>query len=201
LPRARHAAPAPLNPERLRDVALGTFLEKQCGQLFEALGETPGKRVALAVSAPDLTLGSDDAVPRALIITEAVTNAVKYAFPEGRGGTVSVAVRREGETLTLTVRDDGIGIDASQESEEVERGGGLGRMLIDSFAPQLGATLVTESSADGTELRLTMLIRWRANGGRRIRPKGRPDPLPCQAAGAAGAVRCRFTMSLLSAWT
>jgi two-component sensor histidine kinase len=142
-------------------IALGTFLEELCGQLFEALGETPGERVALAVSAPDLTLGSDEAVPLALIITEAVTNAVKYAFPEGRGGTVSVAVRREGETLTLTVRDDGIGIDASQESEEAERGGGLGRMLIDGFARQLGATLTTESSPAGTELRLTMPIRRR----------------------------------------
>jgi two-component sensor histidine kinase len=148
-------------------IALGTFLEELCGQLFEALGETPGERIALKVSAPDLTLGSDEAVPLALIITEAVTNAVKYAFPEDRSGTVSVTVSREGETLTLTVRDDGIGIDASQQNEETEPGGGLGKMLIDGFARQLGATLTTESSAAGTELRLTMAIRRR---GRQTEP-------------------------------
>lgn len=89
---------------------------------------------------------------------------MQYAFPAGRGGTVSVAVRRKGGTLT--VRDDGIGIDASEESEEVERGRGLGGMLIDGFARQLGATWVTENSADGTELRLTMLIRRRAKRGK-----------------------------------
>jgi nitrate/nitrite-specific signal transduction histidine kinase len=99
-----------------------------------------------------------------LIITEAVTKAVQYAFPAGRGGTVSVAVRRKGGTLT--VRDDGMGIDASKESEEVERGRGLGGMLSDGFARQLGATWVTENSADGTELRLTMLIRRRAKRGK-----------------------------------
>lgn len=148
-------------------IALGTFLDELCGQLFEALGETPGERIALEVSAPDLTLGSDEAVPLALIITEAVTNAVKYAFPEDRSGTVSVAVCRDREMLTLTIRDDGVGIDASQASEDTGAGGGLGKMLIDGFARQLGATLATESSAAGTELRLTMTIRRR---GRQTEP-------------------------------
>lgn len=143
-------------------IALGTFLEELCGQLFAALGETPGERIALEVSAPDLTLGSDEAVPLALIITEAVTNAVKYAFPAGRSGTVSVAVQRDGETLALTIRDDGIGIEASEANEDTEPGGGLGKMLIDGFARQLGARLTTDSSAAGTELRLTMPIRRRA---------------------------------------
>jgi two-component sensor histidine kinase len=142
-------------------IALGTFLDELCGQLFEAMGETPGERIALSCQAPDITLGSDEAVPLALIITEAVTNAVKYAFPEDRSGTVSVTVERDGETLTLTIRDDGIGIDASQASEQTEPGGGLGRMLIDGFARQLGATLTTASDANGTVLRLTMPIRRR----------------------------------------
>jgi two-component sensor histidine kinase len=142
-------------------IALGTFLEELCGQLFEALGETPGERITLSVAAPDITLGSDEAVPLALIITETVTNAVKYAFPDGRHGSVAVGVCHDGETLTLSIRDDGVGIDAARASEAVEQGSGLGTMLIEGFARQLGATLATESDATGTELRLTMPIRRR----------------------------------------
>lgn len=142
-------------------IALGTFLDELCTQLFEAMGETPGERIALSCEAPDITLGSDEAVPLALIITEAVTNAVKYAFPDDREGRVSVAVAQDGETLKLTIRDDGIGITAAQESEAAELGGGLGTMLIEGFARQLGATLQTDSTGAGTELRLTMKIRRR----------------------------------------
>jgi two-component sensor histidine kinase len=144
-------------------IALGTFLNELCGQLFEALGETPGERISLRCEAPDIILGSDEAVPLALVITEAVTNAVKYAFPDRRPGTVSVLVTQDGETLTLTVRDDGVGIEAADQGE-ASAGGGLGTMLIEGFARQLGATLSTESSASGTELSLTMPIRRRKAG-------------------------------------
>lgn len=142
-------------------IALGTFLEELCGQLFEALGEVPGERITLGVAAADIVLGSDEAVPLALIITEAVTNALKYAFPDGRSGSVAVGVCHDGETLTLTIRDDGVGIDAGQQSEAAEQSGGLGTMLIEGFARQLGATLATDSDANGTVLTLTMPIRRR----------------------------------------
>lgn len=157
----------------LETIALGTFLEELCGQLFEALGETPGERITLSVAAPDIMLGSDEAVPLALIITEAVTNAVKYAFPDGRRGSVAVAVRRDGETLTLSIRDDGVGIDAAQASEAVEQGSGLGTVLIEGFARQLGARLATASDATGTELRLAMPIRRR---GRAQADQAEPAP-------------------------
>ena len=126
-------------------IALGTFLEELCGQLFEALGEVPGERIALGVAAPDIVLGSDEAVPLALIITEAVTNALKYAFPDGRAGSITVEVCHDGTTLTLAIRDDGVGIEAARESETVEQGSGLGSMLIEGFARQLGATLATRT--------------------------------------------------------
>ncbi|HRQ87076.1 MAG TPA: sensor histidine kinase, partial [Candidatus Saccharibacteria bacterium] len=100
-------------------------------------------------------------VPLALIITEAVTNAVKYAFPEGRSGTVAVGVCHDGETLTLTIRDDGIGIAAAEASDAAAPRGGLGAMLIAGFARPLGATLTTETDGSGTVLTLAMPIRRR----------------------------------------
>jgi two-component sensor histidine kinase len=155
-------------------IALGTFLEELCGQLFEALGEAPGERITLGVAAPDIVLGSDEAVPLALIITEAVTNALKYAFPDGRPGSITVEVCHDGTTLTLAIRDDGVGIEAARESETVEQGSGLGAVLIEGFARQLGATLATRTGADGTVLTLSMPIRQRGGKAKADRAEAAP---------------------------
>jgi two-component sensor histidine kinase len=50
-------------------------------------------------------------VPLGLIINEAVTNSIKYAFPGGRAGTVAVTlVAVDGENHLLTITDNGIGV-------------------------------------------------------------------------------------------
>jgi two-component sensor histidine kinase len=46
-------------------------------------------------------------VPVGLIVNEAVTNALKHAFPDGRPGVVLVRVRRCGDgSLRLEVEDE-----------------------------------------------------------------------------------------------
>jgi two-component system, sensor histidine kinase PdtaS len=51
------------------------------------------------------------AVPVGLIINEAVTNSIKYAFPHERGGQIEIQMRHTvaGEVLLL-IQDDGIGL-------------------------------------------------------------------------------------------
>ena len=56
------------------------FLMELCSQLFTVMGEVIGQRLQLTIEAPELKMSSDQAVPLALIVTEAVSNAVKYAF-------------------------------------------------------------------------------------------------------------------------
>ncbi len=45
-----------------------------------------------------------------LIINELVTNALQYAFPEGRNGEICVALRFQNEQYCLTISDDGVGL-------------------------------------------------------------------------------------------
>ncbi|GAB4006720.1 hypothetical protein GCM10028808_09120 [Spirosoma migulaei] len=43
-----------------------------------------------------IELDVTQAVPLGLIINEAITNALKYAFPSGRTGTVQVSLKEVG---------------------------------------------------------------------------------------------------------
>ncbi len=102
------------------------YLRRLCRQMAEGLVAEPG-RVVIEVEA---SWGPDLVVPLGLIAGEALTNALKHAFPEGREGRVRVVLRVVGGGLMrLCVEDDGVGLPAER------RGGSLGLRLIEMFAP------------------------------------------------------------------
>lgn len=134
------------------------FLVELCGQLFQAMGESPGKRLQLHIDASELKMSSDQAVPLSLIVTEAVSNAVKYAFPAGRQGNVWVRLSSDAETAELDVRDDGVGIPAGRVETEAGTRDGIGLQLIRGFSRQLGATLDVREG-EGTQYLVRMPLR------------------------------------------
>lgn len=142
----------------LHTIDMREFLVELCSQLLTAFGETPGGRLHLEIQAPELRMSSDQAVPLSLIVTEAVSNAVKYAFPDGRPGRIEVLLAKEGDVVELVVRDDGIGIPAGRVQTEAGVRDGIGLQLIRGFARQLGATLAV-SEEGGTEYRVALPLR------------------------------------------
>lgn len=138
----------------LTAIAMRPFLEELIGQLFEAMGERAGRRLHLSLEAGDLELGSDQAVPLALIVTEAVSNALKYAFPGGRAGHVAVRLGTAGGAAELVVEDDGVGMPAEPVETETGRRDGLGLQLIRGFTRQLGGTLEVRHDG-GTSYRVS----------------------------------------------
>ena len=127
----------------LHTINMRSFLIELCGQLFQAMGETEGERIHLEIDAPELQMRSDQAVPLALIVTELVSNAVKYAFPDGRTGTIGVRLTSGEESVRLVVWDDGAGLAAVRAAGMAEGDGreGIGLQLIRGFVRQLDATL------------------------------------------------------------
>ncbi len=134
------------------------FLIELCGQLFQAMGEKAGERLRLEIEAPELKMSSDQAVPLALIVTEAVSNAVKYAFPGGRRGAISVHLTADLDRAELEIHDDGIGIPTGRVETAAGTRDGIGIQLIRGFARQLGATLQVEEGA-GTRYKISMPLR------------------------------------------
>ena len=128
----------------LHTINMRSFLTELCGQLFQAMGEKEDDRIKLSIDAPELRMSSDQAVPLALIVTEAVTNSVKYAFPGGRSGHVSVSLTEHDGLLDLVISDDGIGIPSGKSETESGTRDGIGLQLIRGFTRQLGASLSVE---------------------------------------------------------
>jgi two-component sensor histidine kinase len=99
--------------------------------------------VRFRVEVEPIELDVTQAVPLGLIINEAVTNAFKYAFPEGRPGMVSLSLLRLGEaTYQLTITDDGVGL---PKNYDPARSNSLGMTLLYGFTEQLGGELTITS--------------------------------------------------------
>ncbi len=138
---------------KLRTINMRIFLLELCGQLFQAMGEREGDRIQLLVDAVPLEMASDQAVPLSLIVTEAVSNSVKYAFPGGRRGHVAVRFSVEGDTAHLVIEDDGVGTSTEKGDSETGPRDGLGIQLIRGFARQLKAELrVTDGNGTRYEV-------------------------------------------------
>jgi two-component sensor histidine kinase len=137
----------------LTSIMMSSFLTELCGQLFDAMGERRDGRIQLTIEAIDLEMSGDQAVPLSLVVTEAVSNAIKYAFPAGRSGHIGVFLTSDGERARLMIEDDGIGIPAGRVETETGTRDGLGLQLIRGFSKQLKADLVVEQE-NGTRYTL-----------------------------------------------
>jgi two-component sensor histidine kinase len=92
-----------------------------------------------------LTIDHDHATPLGLIVNEVVANALKYAFPNGRKGTIRVTLQRQdGGQVRLTVEDDGVGFDPEAVTS------GMGGRLIAGITSQLLGKSHYERGDSGT---------------------------------------------------
>jgi two-component sensor histidine kinase len=90
-------------------------------------------------------------VPVGLIVNEAVTNALKHAFPGERRGTVSVQLRHHGERgLRLEIADDGVGF---ADGDAGAAGGGT--RLVRVLARQLNGDAAWRAARPGTAVVVT----------------------------------------------
>jgi anti-sigma regulatory factor (Ser/Thr protein kinase) len=80
-----------------------------------------------------------------LAVSEAVTNAVKHAYPDGRGGPVELTASRVGERIEIVVRDQGGGFRSGPST-----GLGAGLRIIGECAD----TLAVDQNA-GVLVRMT----------------------------------------------
>jgi two-component sensor histidine kinase len=139
----------------LQSVNLGAFLKELAASLQLSYGISQ-EQVEIAIDADEIWDVSDRAVPLALFMTDAMTNALKHAFPQGRRGVIRISLKSLPDSVVrFTVEDNGIGLaDAQANAPEAQPGLGqpsLGMSLIKAFARQVDGKL-TISGPPGTSV-------------------------------------------------
>ena len=117
-------------------VKLDEYLRDLVQQLGQSLS-TAERDLTLELSLEAVEVQTDKAVSVGVIVTELVTNAVKYAYAAGEGGAIRVRLTREGEDMELCVADDGPGF----SPDDAPKGGGLGRMIVKAMTASLRGEL------------------------------------------------------------
>jgi len=82
----------------------------------------------------DLLVDPSQAVPIGLILNEAITNSIKYAFPSDNKGVISIKLTRRDSELLLNISDDGIGL---QDKYMDPKSSSLGLELIQGLSSDL----------------------------------------------------------------
>jgi two-component sensor histidine kinase len=126
--------------EEGEQVELAPLIREIVGDLAGSAGRDG---VDIELDLESVTIPGAQGAPVALLVSEAVGNSLRHAFPEGRGGRIRVGLRRQADSFELTVTDDGIGMlsDAAPT--------GFGLTVIQLMAQQLRGRLVTDSLQPG----------------------------------------------------
>jgi two-component sensor histidine kinase len=95
-----------------------------------------------------LEMNISHSIPLGLILNEAIINSLKYAFPDGKGGSINVVFKQIGsQNFVLIVSDNGIGLNPDFDTQKINS---FGLTLIKGLTEELGGKLIIENNGGTT---------------------------------------------------
>ena len=123
--------------EDLTRVDFADYIKSLASNLLYTYAADP-TLIKLKTNVEDVSLNIDTAIPCGLIINELLTNSIKHAFPDGRGGEVRIDLRSSGDKFILTVSDNGMGFSEDLDFRKTET---LGMQLVFGLVDQLNGEI------------------------------------------------------------
>ncbi|MBA3898662.1 MAG: PAS domain S-box protein, partial [Bacteroidetes bacterium] len=102
--------------------------------------------IELKLDIDEVYLNLDLAIPCGLIINELVSNALKYAFPRNKKGSIFIKVKVVGDSLAIVVKDNGIGF---PEGLDFRKTDSLGLQLVTTLTDQIQGNVEMETLKGG----------------------------------------------------
>ncbi|MEO8415431.1 MAG: histidine kinase dimerization/phosphoacceptor domain -containing protein [Ginsengibacter sp.] len=113
------------------------------------------KKIQFILNIEKIELDVVQAVPLGLILNEAISNAIKYAFPNNKPGEIAITLKRlKDNNCSLTITDNGIGL---PNGFDVQNSESLGMSLLYGLSEQLGGALEV-SNNNGLSLQVGFII-------------------------------------------
>jgi PAS domain S-box-containing protein len=132
----------------LARIDFGKYLRDLTNALIHSYGFTSDS-VSVTLSAPEVLLNINTAVPLGLIINELVSNCLKHAFTSDRDGNeIRIELQPEADRgYVLVVSDNGVGFPAELDFRQTKT---LGLQLVITLVEQLRGTIELERAAGTT---------------------------------------------------
>ena len=108
-------------------------------------------QIGFKLETDPIHLTPPQAIPLGLIINEAITNSIKYAFPGNRKGEISISMIEKSYKINLELADNGIGMPEIDSNVEA---GSLGLQLIKGLSEDIEADIRFEVD-NGTKITIT----------------------------------------------
>jgi PAS domain S-box-containing protein len=134
----------------LTRIGMAEFLTRLTANIQTLFNRTEGG-IEFRIAVKAITLDIPRANACGLIVNELATNAFKHAFPEGRAGTISIAMTiDETGKHVLAIKDNGVGI---PEDFDFRMADSLGMQIVVGMVDKLDGT-VELFREGGTEFRI-----------------------------------------------
>ena len=139
----------------LSKIDFAEYLRSLTTEIYAAYGVSQS-HIALQLSIGKIFLGVDSAIPCGLIVSEVLSNCIKYAFPDGREGKINIEIRTHDDNeLEMILSDNGIGIPGNIDFRSTHT---LGLQLVTILAEdQLNGKIVLDRT-HGTTFRINFRI-------------------------------------------
>src|SRR5262249_26096035 len=142
------------NSENLSSIDMSFYIRELATYLRDSFNT--GKRIHFEFNIEPLEMDVSQAVPLGLILNEAITNSIKYAFPDGRNGVITISLCASNpEQFVLNISDNGVGIPV-QFNFNNKKPGSLGFSLIEGLSADLDGEFSIESN-NGTTITISFI--------------------------------------------
>ena len=130
--------------EEVGSIEIDKYLMAMAEELQSGVSASEQGHRIVVESAP-LRIPTDKAVSVGVIVNELVANALKYAFPNGKRGTIRVRLDRQDDRIVLIVEDDGVGYDEAA----APKGTGMGTLIMGAMAKTLKGSVERQPCETG----------------------------------------------------
>lgn len=128
-------------------IDLATYM----ANLAAYMSSVAGPNVSITSRAEAVSVTSEQAALIGTVVNEFTANSIKYAFPDGRPGKVTLDLRHDAAGRThLTLTDDGVGLPPGAALSTT----GLGMTVLRAVGQQLGGEVIFSARDPGTRLDL-----------------------------------------------
>lgn len=133
----------------LKSINFGEYIRTMANDIFHTY-ILDSHLVKLNLNVENVMVDINITVPLGLILNELLSNCMKYAFPQGRSGQITIEFFKKDEIFTLVVKDDGVGF---PEDIDPEKSDSLGLQLINSLVDQINGKIELDRS-QGTKFQI-----------------------------------------------